>query len=378
MDMKIHMPHNVYQKIMFWVMKADFEVSGMGNASFDPKTGLFSVHDACLIKQEGGAAHTDIDPAALAKAMYEMRDQPGQLSFWWHSHVDMSVFMSATDVATCKQLGSHGWCLAMVFNKKYQYKTALAYVKNEASPLFGNDIKTGVDYKEDLPMNVTVPVMDDAVMIALNQQFDANVTRKVYTPATTSSWRDRGYPPIAAPKTDFEKKHDTFYDRWRAEWDTGKTQLLYNEWIHLQYEIDEEGEISKNFVKKSKKKAESEAQKRKTLITSGGSNSVATAGSKRIGLVDTDRQGKLWKDDIPVAPQLPRGKPRLDEGAAARFDAQIIHDMEAKALGVTPERYNEMLETASMAELQEMDDKINAYFSEKYGCDRDGFIPCLP
>lgn len=360
--MKILMPHEVYQKIMFWVQKADFEVSGMGNASFDPKTGVFQIHDACLIKQEGTGGTTDIEPEALAKAMYDLRDAPGQMSFWWHSHVDMSVFMSGTDVATCKELGKNGWCLAMVFNRKYQYKTALAYVKREISPLFGQETKNEIAYKEDFPMQVTVPVMDTDRLIALNQQFDANVKRKVYQPVhhyVGSGWRASDF------KTDFEKKHDTFYDRWRSEYDRGATQLLYAEWMDSIYESDKEGDISKNFVKKSKKKAQADAMARaKTLTTSGSSKTSGTAGSKVVRLVDTDQKQLSWKDDVPT---LERGQ----GNDASRFDAQVIHNMEAAALGVTPEQYSKMLDTATITELEELDEKLNRYFSDKHGLDRD-------
>jgi hypothetical protein len=110
----------VYQKVMHWVNKSNFEVSGLGNIVFEPETNTLRVIDAILLKQENTSTTTDIDPSAINKAMFDLRNAPGELKWWWHSHVNMPVFWSGTDIATIKQLGGGGWFAATVFNKKQE------------------------------------------------------------------------------------------------------------------------------------------------------------------------------------------------------------------------------------------------------------------
>lgn len=120
---------DVYQKIMYWVKKATGEVSGLGKVIIQ-EGGHLRVVSACLVKQENAAASTDMDAAAVAKAMYELREAPGHLNFWWHSHVNMAVFWSGTDTDTIREIGSNGWLVSTVFNKKSENRTAF-YSKAE-------------------------------------------------------------------------------------------------------------------------------------------------------------------------------------------------------------------------------------------------------
>ncbi|MNJ94832.1 hypothetical protein D3C87_125350 [compost metagenome] len=125
---KFFIPRHVYSKVMHWVNKTDLEVSGFGKITFNQEQNYFLLSDVVLLKQEVGAVHTDIDPASLGKAMFETKDLPGDLNFWWHSHVNMAVFWSGTDKTTIEELGKQGYCLATVFNKKNEMRTALAYM----------------------------------------------------------------------------------------------------------------------------------------------------------------------------------------------------------------------------------------------------------
>jgi hypothetical protein len=167
------MKQQTYDKIMYWVDKADFEVSGFGTVKYDGKD--FHVVDAILLKQEGGATHTDIDAESLSKAQYELRNAEGDLRFWWHSHVNMQAFMSGTDTTTIKDIAKQGWCVAAVFNKRREYQTALAYTYN--TPFAGEQIA----YQEKVPLLFTNTL--SAEMVAqLDAEYDAHVTKKVYKP----------------------------------------------------------------------------------------------------------------------------------------------------------------------------------------------------
>ena len=101
---KIVIGREAYDKIMHYVHKAKFEISGFGNVQVID--GIPTVTDIILLKQENDPTETEIDADAIAKAIYDhhVSGMEGELKFWWHSHVNMGVFWSGTDNATIKQL----------------------------------------------------------------------------------------------------------------------------------------------------------------------------------------------------------------------------------------------------------------------------------
>jgi hypothetical protein len=142
-DMKIEIDEKVFEKIMYWIDKADFEVSGLGKIVVDREKNIIRVVDAVLIKQEGSSAATELDAASVGKAMFLLKDSPGDLRWWWHSHVNMGVFWSGTDQGTIKQLGSNGWFTATVFNKKREFLSA--FVQSSPVRVVIADVATRVD-----------------------------------------------------------------------------------------------------------------------------------------------------------------------------------------------------------------------------------------
>ena len=125
MTPKILLPINLKNKIQFIVDNCTMEVSGLGTVIFDHEENAYRVTDVMLIDQEVGAAHTDLDDAAVATACYEMRESEGELAFWWHSHVNMPTFWSTTDHDTMNAIGKNGLCVAVVFNKKEEMRGAI-------------------------------------------------------------------------------------------------------------------------------------------------------------------------------------------------------------------------------------------------------------
>ena len=122
---RINIDNLIYQKVMHWVNKATGEVSGLGKLTIDKDTGLIEIKSAILLKQENTGTSTDIDGAAIAKAMYETRNDEGHLNWWWHSHVDFGVFWSGTDMDTIRDIGNQGFVVATVFNKKQEMLSAM-------------------------------------------------------------------------------------------------------------------------------------------------------------------------------------------------------------------------------------------------------------
>lgn len=121
-EIEVVIAPEVYQKVMYWVNKSRIEISGFGKVEFNGTQLL--VTQAYLLDQENTAASTDINADAMAKLMFESKDDAGHLNWWWHSHVNMDVFWSGTDRSTIRQVGEQGWCLATVFNKKNEMRSA--------------------------------------------------------------------------------------------------------------------------------------------------------------------------------------------------------------------------------------------------------------
>jgi hypothetical protein len=155
------MSREVYSKIMHFVHKSPVEISGLGKVVVEAD-GTLRVTNVMLLPQKNTAASTDIEAADVAKAMYQTREAPGELRFWWHSHVNMNAFWSGTDFATIKSLASGGWFISTVFNKKAESKTCVAF----ATPFEG--------IIDDVTLNIV-----DEVSAETLKQWDAEYVANV-------------------------------------------------------------------------------------------------------------------------------------------------------------------------------------------------------
>jgi hypothetical protein len=144
----VNIDSKVYQKIMHWIDKASGEVSGLGRLTIDKQTNAIRITHAYLLDQKNTSTSTDIDALAIGKLAYTTQSDGGHFNFWWHSHVNMDVFWSGTDLDTIRQIGSGGFVLATVFNKKREKLSCLYKKEDDLFPeTFIDDIQTNiVDY----------------------------------------------------------------------------------------------------------------------------------------------------------------------------------------------------------------------------------------
>lgn len=304
--MRIQIPSKIYQEIMYIVQQVDTEVSGMGRVTFDKDTKTFVVQSHHLLDQEVGPAHTDLDSTAIAKAMSASRTIPGEFSFWYHSHVNMNAFMSGQDQATAKEQARHGYCVAVVFNKRGEYKTAVAWNQTEqvqsTSLLFGDESKneSRINYQEDIPLEILHAPMDAEVKAKIDEDIKTKVRARTYQSNLYGGWRDN------------------VWDKWRKEYDAGTTTLMYSEWLDVKYN---DTALPRNERKQIKKER------------------------KQMSLLST-----MYKEP---------------DSSPAYADITLVE--EARALGVTKEKYIEMLDKANSEQLAEIDERINAYYGDKYG-----------
>lgn len=109
MNLEINIREMVHKKVMHFVNKSQYEVSGLGKVlvRHDPEaeTTIIEVVDAILLPQKNTSTTTEIDGAAIGKAMYLMKDSPGYLLWWWHCVTgDTSVLLATGELVPAKDL----------------------------------------------------------------------------------------------------------------------------------------------------------------------------------------------------------------------------------------------------------------------------------
>lgn len=195
----------VYKKVMHWVHKCPEEISGMGVVQVID--GHPTVTEAFLFKQQNTGASTELDGGEIADMLYDMHAAKiqGDLRWWWHSHVNMSVFWSGTDKDTINQLGSNGWISATVFNKRNEVKSAI--LTSQPLKIFLDNVPTVI--QSALPAEITA---------AWDKSYEEKVfTRKYsYVSEFPVGFSTRGKEVGDAIDWGDSSRHEMYEGRWRA------------------------------------------------------------------------------------------------------------------------------------------------------------------
>lgn len=195
MNIKLVISELAYKKVQHWVHKADKEVSGFGTTSItrdDDGTYRVYVHDAFLLDQEVGAAHTDIDAKSLGKLMHRIVANPDtrhlSLNWWWHSHVKMNTFWSGTDTETIKSIGKNGLCVASVFNQLGSIRSAVCTksVTTVKTAAFGETTQLDVHLIDNI--DTEYEYTSDPRIEEWDREFTEKVKERAYTQST--SWQE--------------------------------------------------------------------------------------------------------------------------------------------------------------------------------------------
>lgn len=198
---KLIVPRDIMDKISWWMHRTDKEVSGFGSLDFNEKTSTFKVRDAILLKQEVGPASAEIDPAAMAKAMYRMREEKNGLKWHWHSHVNMPVFWSGDDMEIIRSLGQRGWILATVFNYQDEKKTAYFTQTKVPNPLGGEPIAHDI-FINDIETDV-INFVEEPLYSVWNKEYDENVTEEKGWNSMSDMYANTGVIP---PRLDADER----------------------------------------------------------------------------------------------------------------------------------------------------------------------------
>ena len=118
-----------YQKLQSYIRNVESEISGLGKVIADEYTGNFVVEDIRLITQKATLATTTMDSNGVAKFMDDLISEGEDTSLWklwWHSHANMDVFWSGTDVNTINDFNTEqkldNYFVSIVGNKAGRLK----------------------------------------------------------------------------------------------------------------------------------------------------------------------------------------------------------------------------------------------------------------
>ena len=100
------------------------EIGGFLIAEQD-ENNKWKIHKPVILKQEISGGNTVIDKDALAQYYVEtamkMKNKPFQF-VWWHSHHEMAVFWSSTDLTAIDEFSNGQMSISLVINLKREYK----------------------------------------------------------------------------------------------------------------------------------------------------------------------------------------------------------------------------------------------------------------
>lgn len=163
---RVAVPEKVWKRLLAYIEACPMEVGGLG--TIEPIDGKLVVTDVFLLEQEVTNVRTLLDPAAVHRFIAEWvrggKDHE-LLRFWWHSHADMAVFWSETDMATIREFSQGGnWLVSLVGNHKRETRTRITSTV---------PFPFAIDH---LPVEV-IPDVDEAVAKAARDE----VAKKVRT-----------------------------------------------------------------------------------------------------------------------------------------------------------------------------------------------------
>lgn len=244
--LKLLVPLAIYRKIMAYVQICDLEISGFAELEYNEARNAFIVGEPYLLEQEvsGAATHMDEEDVSKFNLQYIKKGGTQLPRLWWHSHVDMQAFFSAIDEDTLKQLQNDTFIVALVLNKRKEWK-AKAYLYSETdSNIMGIKFKTK-EWIEIDPLPAEVELEYERIPEALKKEVDKKVKKQVHkitvydkngkgrTPYPSPLiWDGRGekikkYLQLPKDKTAAERKIDEL--GLIKEWDTDLRQYVYRD-----------------------------------------------------------------------------------------------------------------------------------------------------
>lgn len=173
---KVYITLEAMAKVREYVSQCDVEIGWMGcvRKEQDEETGeiTLTLYDAYAPSQEVSGATTDLDATGVAE--YAMQtENPQDIRWWGHSHVNMGTSPSGTDMITFKEHVENlprydDYFVMSIHNKRFE-TTCHLYVGNG---MYLKDVPIIIDYGVDVSAEVA-------------DEIKSNLRRKVMPKVTT-------------------------------------------------------------------------------------------------------------------------------------------------------------------------------------------------
>jgi hypothetical protein len=142
---KILVTDDVAKKMNFLTQICDVEISGLGTVH-EHVDGTIVVDGLYVFKQQCNPGFTQIDREDLSAFYTKMiedgkEEEINRMKFWWHSHVNMPVFWSGTDIQNMVDLNNSNYLVSIVTNKSSDWKAA---VKIKSPSILLDNVSAGI------------------------------------------------------------------------------------------------------------------------------------------------------------------------------------------------------------------------------------------
>lgn len=218
-NVSVEIPVKNREKIQFYVDNCETEVGGMGllvwEARKDTLVGV--VKEVYCLSQEVTASTTDLDAEAVADLVYDTRNEEGSISYWWHSHVEMGVFWSDTDMKAMKEMlpeKDGGKMIAGVFNKHREMNHAYLSVPSvdEGPGIFIDNIKLIIK-----PNGIFSSIEEELMLREIEEKLRE---KKVVYPKYKYGNYQGIYPENAFDENEIVSENETMIEAYeRLEWE---------------------------------------------------------------------------------------------------------------------------------------------------------------
>ena len=165
-----------YLKFQAYIDQKDTEISGLGKTSINKENKSIYISDLITLPQTATGVNTVFNVGDFLEDTITKGLEPSDYKLWWHSHVNMPVFWSGTDLATMEDFDTefkeNNWILSIVGNKRKEILCRLdlfepfritfdklpweidfnCEMNNEISKLVEEEIKK--NFIEDIKLNI--------------------------------------------------------------------------------------------------------------------------------------------------------------------------------------------------------------------------------
>ena len=171
--MKIILSQNADNKIKHMIMSVPTEIGAMLSGHVTPQGDVY-VSDVYMTKQTVSGSDVDFDQESCNIAVLKAMANDEMLIGWVHSHANMGVFWSGTDVNTINKLIAFAgtFLCSIVGNREMKFKGRVDYI---STSVFGSR----QEVYDDLKIEVET-VYPNEVRDAFQADIDQYVAKRVY------------------------------------------------------------------------------------------------------------------------------------------------------------------------------------------------------